>query len=37
MKQLDPWVRLLSQSLTALQEKNSEWKLLINTSVEIDS
>jgi hypothetical protein len=37
MKPLDPSVRSLSESLDALHEKNSEWKLLINTPVEIDS
>jgi predicted transcriptional regulator of viral defense system len=37
MKPLDPSVRALSDSLNALHEKNSEWKLLINTTVEIDS
>src|SRR5271155_5954594 len=37
MKPLDPSVRSLSESLGTLHEKNSEWKLLINTPVEIDS
>jgi predicted transcriptional regulator of viral defense system len=37
MKPLDPSVRSLSESLDSLHEKNFEWKLLINTRVEIDS
>ena len=37
MKPLDPSVRSLSESLDGIHEKNSEWKLLINTPVEIDS
>lgn len=37
MKRLDPSVLSLSESPDPLQETNSEWKLLINTPVEIDS
>jgi predicted transcriptional regulator of viral defense system len=36
-KPLDPSVKSLSESLTASQEKNSKWKLVINSPVEIDA
>lgn len=36
-KLLDPSVKSLSESLSVLHEKNSKWKLVINTPVEIDS
>ena len=36
-KLLDPSVKFLSASLTAAQEKNSKWKLVINSPVEIDA
>ena len=37
IKPLDPSVRSISQALDIPNKKNSEWKLLINTAVEIDS